>query len=38
MCKWSGHDVRVNMESASTVMCERLPWLCASRNVRVVRS
>ena len=32
MCEWSGHNVRVNMECASD-------WLiCASRNVRVVRS
>ena len=22
MCEWSGHNVRVNMECASTVMCE----------------
>ena len=32
MCEWSGHNVRVNMKCASD-------WLiCASRNVRVVRS
>ena len=28
MCKWSSHNVRVNMKCASD-------WLCASRNVRV---
>ena len=22
MCEWSGHNVRVNMECASRVMCE----------------
>ena len=22
MCEWSGHNVQVNMECASTVMCE----------------
>ena len=22
MCEWSSHNVRVNMECASTVMCE----------------
>ena len=50
MCEWSGHNVRVNMECASTVMCEwsghnvrvnmecASDWLCVSRNVRVVRS
>ena len=30
MCEWSGHNVRVNMECARTVMCE---W--SGHNVRV---
>ena len=30
MCEWCGHNVRVNMECASTAMCE---W--SGHNVRV---
>ena len=30
MCEWSGHYVRVNMECASIVMCERLV-MCESK-------
>ena len=30
MCEWSGHNMRVNMECASGVMCEGLV-MCESK-------